>query len=121
MQVFNLVIGRVVSAVLWISPLGVASLIAASVAGACDLLHTVAALGLWVLTVLLGLLVFAVVLLPILLWLTTRGNPLRFLRTFSQALVLAFGTSSSSAALPVSASDPPACHRCLFLTTHKSF
>lgn len=97
----NSCISRMVGAVLWVSPIGIASLIAASIVNACDLLQTLSGLGLWVLTVLLGLTVFAAVILPLLLWAVTRTSPLKFLRTFSQAIVLAFGTSSSSAALPV--------------------
>ena len=106
LQVFNTCISKMVSAVLWISPVGVASLIAASIVSACNLLQTLVALGFWVLTVLAGLLLFAAVLLPLLCWALTRSNPLRHLRAFSQALVLAFGTSSSTAALPVRPPKP---------------
>ena len=88
--------------VLWISPLGIASLISTSIMKACDLYQTLLGLGLWVLTVLLGLALFACIILPCMLWLVARTSPLKFMRTFSKALVMAFGTSSSSAALPVS-------------------
>ena len=101
LQVFNAVIGRMVSAVLWVSPLGVASLIAAAICNACDLLGTAAALGLWIGTVLGGLAIFAGLLLPALLWSVTRGNPFHTLRGFSPALLLGFGTGSSAASLPV--------------------
>ncbi|KAK9849386.1 hypothetical protein WJX84_010959 [Apatococcus fuscideae] len=98
---FNAVIGRMVSAVLWVSPLGVASLIAAAICNACDLLGTAAALGLWIGTVLGGLAIFAGLLLPALLWAATRCNPFQTLRGFSPALLLGFGTGSSAASLPV--------------------
>lgn len=100
-QVFNAVIGRMVSAVLWVSPLGVASLIAAAICNACDLLGTAAALGLWIGTVLGGLAIFAGLLLPALLWAVTRCNPLQTLQGFAPALLLGFGTGSSAASLPV--------------------
>ncbi len=54
MQVFNTVIGKMVTAVLWISPLGIASLIAAAICRACSLLGTLGALGLWLTTVMAG-------------------------------------------------------------------
>lgn len=54
-QVFNAAIGKMVTAVLWVSPLGIASLIAASICRTCNLASTLAALGWWVLAVLLGL------------------------------------------------------------------
>ena len=51
LQAFNGVISRMVTAVLWTSPLGVASLIAAALCRSCRLGATAAALGLWVLVV----------------------------------------------------------------------
>lgn len=56
LQVFNKVIGKMVSVVLWTSPVGIASLIAAAICRACSLLGTLAALGLWLTTVLAGVL-----------------------------------------------------------------
>lgn len=100
-QVFNIVIGKMVTAVLWTSPLGIASLIAASICRACDLGSTLGALGLWILTVLLGLALQGGLVLPAALWACTRKSPWAALKGFSQAIVLGFGTSSSSAALPV--------------------
>ena len=47
-------IGKMVTAVLWTSPLGIASLIAAAICRACSLLGTLGALGLWLLTVMAG-------------------------------------------------------------------
>lgn len=102
LQVFNTVIGKMVTAVLWTSPVGIASLIAASICRACDLAHTLAALGFWVLTVLLGLALQGWLILPLVLWGTTRISPWATIKAFSQSLVLAFGTGSGAAALPVS-------------------
>ncbi|KAK9811983.1 hypothetical protein WJX73_005653 [Symbiochloris irregularis] len=101
-QAFNSVISRMVTVVLWSSPLGVASLIAAALCRSCALLDTAAALALWVLVVSVGLLLLGGLILPGLLALATRGarSPLRAAAGFSRALTLAFGTSSSSAALP---------------------
>ncbi|CAL5228220.1 g11310 [Coccomyxa viridis] len=99
--VFNTVIGKMVSAVLWTSPLGIASLIAAAICRACSLLGTLGALGLWLTTVIAGLVIFGVIILPLAFWFITRRKPTEVARGFSKALVLAFGTSSSSAALPV--------------------
>ncbi|CAK0785752.1 hypothetical protein CVIRNUC_008963 [Coccomyxa viridis] len=99
--VFNTVIGKMVTAVLWTSPLGIASLIAAAICRACSLLGTLGALGLWLLTVMAGLVIFGMVILPVAFWFISRRKPSEVARGFSRALVLAFGTSSSSAALPV--------------------
>ena len=52
-------------------------------------------------TVLAGLALFAFLLLPLALWGATRRSPLAVARQFAQALLLAFGTSTSAAALPL--------------------
>ena len=56
--------------------------------------------------VLLGLAVFGVIILPGIFWLATRQAPAAVIVKFSRALVLAFGTSSTSAALPVCLQPP---------------
>ncbi len=53
------------------------------------------------LTVVMGLAIHLLVVLPVILWLLTGRNPYRFVRQMSQAMLMAFSTSSSSATLPV--------------------
>lgn len=57
--------------------------------------------GWYVVTVLLGLAIHAGITLPLILWVSTRRNPYRFMYQMSQALLTAFSTASSSATLPV--------------------
>ena len=97
----NAAVGKMVTAALWVSPIGVGCLIASSILRACDLWATMSALGLWLVTVLLGLVIFAGVVLPLFLFMTTGKSPLRVASHFGQALALAFGTSSSAASLPL--------------------
>ncbi|KAL4854233.1 Excitatory amino acid transporter [Chlorella vulgaris] len=99
--VLNAAVQRMVMAALWVSPLGIGSLIAASILKACDLLGTLAALGLWVATVVSGLAIFTCLVLPLALWATTGRSPLAVARLFAQPLLMAFGTSTSAAALPL--------------------
>ncbi len=58
------------------------------------------ALGAFVFTVLGGLAIHMVVVLPLLVWLLGGMNPFHFFRKISTTLVTAFSTSSSSATLP---------------------
>jgi solute carrier family 1 (neuronal/epithelial high affinity glutamate transporter), member 1 len=55
----------------------------------------------YVVTVLTGLGIHALVVLPFILWFFTRRNPYEFIRQMSDALLTAFSTASSSATLPV--------------------
>ena len=58
-------------------------------------------LGKYALTVVSGLLVHAIVTLPLILWFFTRRNPLSYLSAMATALTTAFSTASSSATLPM--------------------
>ena len=57
--------------------------------------------GWYMLCVLLGLGLHALVTLPLIYWFVTRKNPYLFMRQMSQALLTAFSTASSTATLPV--------------------
>lgn len=62
---------------------------------------SLASLGLFTLTVVLGLTTFMFIVLPLLLKFVGKVNPWRHLRAMSPAIVTAFSTSSTSATLPV--------------------
>eukprot|EP00891_Asterochloris_glomerata_P009609 jgi/Astpho2/9609/e_gw1.00146.72.1_t len=96
-EIFN----RAVSAIISVSPIGIASLIAANICKAPDLLRTLSSLGLFIATYLVGLLVLACVIQPATMWVLTRQNPVTVYRAFADAMVTVFGTSSSMATLPV--------------------
>jgi solute carrier family 1 (high affinity glutamate transporter) protein 1 len=57
--------------------------------------------GWYVLTILVGLGIHAMITLPAILYFFTKRNPYRFFGQMSQALLTAFSTASSSATLPV--------------------
>jgi Na+/H+-dicarboxylate symporter len=52
-------------------------------------------------TVIIGLGIHALVILPLIFWVVRRENPYRYMMQMSQALLTAFSTASSSATLPV--------------------
>merc|ERR1712213_179422 len=58
-------------------------------------------LGLYFMTVLVGLFVHGFVVLPIIFTICTRQLPFRFIANMTNAFTTAFGTASSSATLPV--------------------
>lgn len=81
------------------APLGVFALVAKVVATTG--LEAFGPLLTFFFTVLAALALHFLVVLPLLLWLVGRVNPLRHYRAMAPALVTAFSTASSSATLPV--------------------
>lgn len=61
----------------------------------------ISSLGWYMATVLVGLGVHFFITLPLILWVFTKRNPIRFYKQMSDALLTAFSTASSSATLPV--------------------
>ena len=91
---------KMVHIVIWLAPLGVFCLLAWTVA-AKGLGVFVTAISIYMLTVMGGLAIHGLIVLPLLLWLFGRTRPYVFMRQMRQALMTAFGTDSSSATLPV--------------------
>ena len=90
--------------VMKIAPLGIFCLVAGRFGEAAlkgEFVEKLQELGWYFATVTVGLMVHALVTLPLIFWLVRGSNPYAFLGKMSQALLTAFGTSSSSATLPV--------------------
>uniref|UniRef100_A0A3Q4GZ66 Amino acid transporter n=1 Tax=Neolamprologus brichardi TaxID=32507 RepID=A0A3Q4GZ66_NEOBR len=83
------------------APIGILFLIAGKIVEMDDLTQMGGQLGMYTITVIIGLMIHAVLILPTLYFVITRQNPFIFIAGLLQALVTALGTSSSSATLPV--------------------
>ncbi len=86
------------------APIGIFCLVAAQFGkffAGPDPWKQLSGIGLYMVTVLTGLGIHALIVLPLILWYFTRRNPLVFMRQMSDALLTAFSTASSSATLPV--------------------
>jgi Na+/H+-dicarboxylate symporter len=86
--------------IIWLAPIGVFFVVAARV-GQVGLSNLVGPIGMYALTVILGLGLHAFVVLPLLLLLLGRTNPYAFMWQMRKPLVTAFSTASSSATLPM--------------------
>lgn len=97
----NEIVMKIVVLVMWYSPFGIMSLIIGKIMSIDDLASTAAQLGLYMITVIMGLLIHACITLPGIFFFITRKNPVTFFKGMLQAWITALGTASSAATLPV--------------------
>ncbi|WP_265162901.1 dicarboxylate/amino acid:cation symporter [Salinimicrobium tongyeongense] len=96
---FNEVILKMIDIIMLSAPYGVFALLAALIIDSPSI-DLFAALGMYALTVVLGLILMLGVY-GLMLYLFTKRSPLAFYRAIAPAQLLAFSTSSSAATLPV--------------------
>jgi proton glutamate symport protein len=90
---------RITELVMKFAPIGVFALVAKVVASTG--FAALAPLASFVLTVILALFVHAFIILPVMLAVIGRVNPVRHYQAMAPAMLMAFSTSSSAATLPV--------------------
>ncbi|XP_055040201.2 excitatory amino acid transporter 4 isoform X1 [Misgurnus anguillicaudatus] len=97
----NEAIMRLVAIIIWYAPVGILFLIAGKIVEMKDLALVGGQLGMYTMSVIVGLLIHGLFVLPLLFFVVTRKNPYTFIGGLLQALITALGTSSSSATLPI--------------------
>ncbi|KAJ7308176.1 hypothetical protein JRQ81_008693 [Phrynocephalus forsythii] len=100
-QSLNEAVMKIVSMAVWYFPLGIIFLIAGKILEMEDPHVIGKKLGLYALTVVIGLSIHSLCFLPLFFGLITRRNPFSFIRGILPALLIALATSSSSATLPI--------------------
>ncbi|XP_073673722.1 neutral amino acid transporter B(0) [Garra rufa] len=98
---FNEATMVLVSWIMWYAPLGIMFLVAAKIVEMEDVGLLFASLGKYIACCVIGHAVHGLLVLPLIYFVITRKNPYTFLAGLVTALATAFGTSSSSATLPL--------------------
>ncbi len=100
----NEAIMKIVYLVMVIAPFGIFGLIAARIGeagGFLGFMPELIKLGKYFLTVVIGLFIHGVIILPLILAIVGKRNPITFTKNMGPALLNAFSTASSSATLPL--------------------
>ncbi|PKO99888.1 MAG: dicarboxylate/amino acid:cation symporter [Bacteroidetes bacterium HGW-Bacteroidetes-9] len=96
---------KITLAVIKLTPFGVFAIMATVISQYAGdnnaMLKLFSGLGIYMITVITGLLIHSMITLPATMWLTVRANPWKHFRNMSTPLLTAFSTSSSSATLPL--------------------
>ncbi|ESP04139.1 hypothetical protein LOTGIDRAFT_136803 [Lottia gigantea] len=94
------VIAKVLKWIVWLTPIGVASLIAESVLKTERLEETFSSLGYFVLTIVVGLFIHFFIFIPALYFIIMRKNPVNFIIVAMRPVLTGFAPPSSAIAMP---------------------
>ncbi|KAL5019708.1 hypothetical protein ScPMuIL_002600 [Solemya velum] len=100
-EALHIVTMKMVTLVIWYSPVGIIFLVAAKIVEMEDPAVVFQQLAYYFATVMLGLFVHGFLVLPLVYFVAVRRNPYRFLLNMTKAVLTAWGTASSSATLPI--------------------
>ncbi|XP_078481749.1 excitatory amino acid transporter-like [Ciona intestinalis] len=101
-SVMNSIFMRMITIILWYSPIGICSLLAGNLLTLGGVQDLIESLGMYMLTVIAGLMIHLLITLPLIYVAITRKNPFRVYYATSQAFLTALGTASSAGTLPLS-------------------
>jgi Na+/H+-dicarboxylate symporter len=100
-HVIDEVIMKMVYGIMWISPLGISSVICAKILSVPNLGLVMSQLAMFIITVVFGIFLYQFTVLQLIYVVIVRKNPFRFWWGMFQSWMTAFATASTAAALPV--------------------
>ncbi|XP_048781372.2 excitatory amino acid transporter-like [Ostrea edulis] len=99
-ETISVIVIHLLNWIIWITPVGVASLIAAALLNASDIVNVFSSLGMFVLAHSLGIVFHQLVLIPITYFIVTRKNPFYFLGFCLRPWLTVFGPPSTAIGIP---------------------
>uniref|UniRef100_A0A674NBF5 Amino acid transporter n=1 Tax=Takifugu rubripes TaxID=31033 RepID=A0A674NBF5_TAKRU len=100
-NILNEIVMKLVIMIMWYSPFGIACLICGKIISIKDLEVVARQLGMYMVTVIIGLIIHGAIFLPSIYFVIVRKNPFSFFLGIFQAWITALGTASSAGTLPV--------------------
>ncbi|XP_071751188.2 excitatory amino acid transporter 2-like isoform X1 [Centroberyx gerrardi] len=100
-NILNEIVMKLVIMIMWYSPFGIACLICGKIISIKDLEVVARQLGMYMVTVIIGLIIHGAIFLPSIYFVIVRKNPFTFFLGIFQAWITALGTASSAGTLPV--------------------
>ncbi|XP_061629140.1 excitatory amino acid transporter 2b isoform X2 [Phyllopteryx taeniolatus] len=100
-NILNEIVMKLVIMIMWYSPFGIACLICGKIISIKDLEVVARQLGMYMVTVIVGLIIHGAIFLPSIYFVIVRKNPFKFFLGIFQAWITALGTASSAGTLPV--------------------
>merc|ERR1712001_392805 len=94
-------INKMVYGIMWISPIGIGSVICAKILSVADLAMVMSQLGWFIITVVGGVYLYQFSILQSIYFIFVRKNPFVFWAGLFQTWMTAFATASTAAALPI--------------------
>ncbi|RVE50693.1 hypothetical protein evm_004603 [Chilo suppressalis] len=95
------VIMKMVTGVMWLTPVGVSSVIAGKILGLSNVAQVMSQLAWFIATVAVGVFFYQLIVMQLIYFVVLRKNPYKFYWGLSHAMLTASATASTAAALPV--------------------
>lgn len=95
------VVMKMVTAVMWLTPMGVCSVITGKILSVDKISVVMIQLGWFVVTVVIGVYIYQLIIMQLIYLAIVQKNPFKFYRGLIEGLLTAFATASAAAALPI--------------------
>lgn len=99
--IFEVIMKMVILSCLWLSPLGISSVIAGKILDVENLTLIISQLLMFIITVASGVFFYQFIVMQLIYFLVLKKNPFKFYGELIQPMLTAFATASTAAALPL--------------------
>ncbi|KAL0267606.1 UNVERIFIED_CONTAM: hypothetical protein PYX00_009832 [Menopon gallinae] len=95
------VVMKIMSGIMWLTPVGISSVICGKILSVSDIKLVITQLGWFILTVVVGIIIYQLIVMQLIYFVIIRRNPYKFYWQLTPGMLVAFATASTAAALPM--------------------